>query len=389
MPRLFATPVPPNSESHDPRIHQRLMGILADHLEAGDAIAPYDASQPKEFQDAALRAISPTHIYDSDLRDSSVYRGRASVAADLAEGDALAMQTSGSSGAPKVAVLTLDAITRAACLTNQASSFNSAACRWATSLPLNHMGGFGVLLRSHFGFVEPLVIQNTQAAHDEALRAGATHVSVVPTLLRRLDLHKFQKVLVGGAPLNTRGFTNIIKTYGMTETCGGVVYDGVALPGVDIALDDDGEILIKSPTNMRAYRAEGPEARRDWIRSGDLGRLVDGRLEVVGRISEVINTGGEKVSPTTVEIEIRKSAGVEEVKVVGVTDDLWGEVVVAFLVTTEAFDSVEELRQKLKESLPAYCVPKHFFRLRQLPLLDSGKPDTLAMKTVAQQALKG
>ena len=145
--------------------------------------------------------------------------------------------------------------------------------------------------------------------------AQASHVSLVATALRRLDPSVFARVLLGGSRPPGDLAPNVVVTYGMTETGSGMVYDGRPLDGVEIAIDHfdgaeqvAGEILIRAPMLFRCYRdgtsglVTGPDGTATWFRTGDAGSLGDdGRLNVSGRMAEVITTGGEKVWPDAVE----------------------------------------------------------------------------------------
>ena len=161
--------------------------------------------------------------------------------------------------------------------------------------------------------------------------------------MKRLTSKRFKKILLGGAAIPADlvrraedAGVNVVRSYGMTETCGGVVYDGVPLSGVDVRLDADGRIEIKSPSLMLRYRND-PDLtqaviRDGWLTTSDRGRYSQGRLEVVGRADDVIMTGGEKVSPTEVQRMLEDHPLVDEAAVLGIDDEEWGESVVAVVV---------------------------------------------------------
>ncbi len=175
-----------------------------------------------------------------------------------------------------------------------------------------------------------------------ARQADATLVSLVPTMLRRLreagaDTDRFRRILLGGGPVRERG-PNIVATYGLTETWGGVVHDGYPLAGVELRLGEHDEILVRAPMVMRGYRlapaeTAGAFTAGGWLRTGDAGTIdADGRLRVVDRLRDLIITGGVNVSPSEVEAVLAGHPGVADVCVAGAADAEWGERVVAHVV---------------------------------------------------------
>jgi O-succinylbenzoic acid--CoA ligase len=230
----------------------------------------------------------------------------------------------------------------------------------------------------------------------------------VPTqLLRLLDaggapldaLRTYAAVLVGGAALHPglreraeAAGVAVVATYGMTETAGGCVYDGVPLDGVRVRLAGDGRIALGGPTLAAGYLGRPAEtaaafapapsgtgaAGRREFRTGDLGRWVDGRLEVVGRADDVIVTGGEKVAPAAVERVLVAQPGVRAACVVGLPDAEWGAVVAAAVVggapDLERGDP-ERWRAAVREALGRAAVPRVVRLVDALPLRGVGKPD--------------
>jgi O-succinylbenzoic acid--CoA ligase len=197
-------------------------------------------------------------------------------------------------------------------------------------------------------------------------------------------LKEFDGVLLGGAatpqPLLEAAVAagvRVVTTYGMSETAGGCVYDGVPLDGVEVRLVD-GRILLAGPTLALGYRGE--RFVDGWFRTGDLGRLRgDGTLEVLGRADDVIVTGGEKVPPVLVERALAAVAGVREVCVVGVPDDEWGQVVVAAVVAFDPPPGEAELRDAVRSAVGRAAVPKRVLFLAELPTRGPGKVDRAAV----------
>jgi O-succinylbenzoic acid--CoA ligase len=163
----------------------------------------------------------------------------------------------------------------------------------------------------------------------------------------------------------------------MTETGSGVVYDGVALPGVDVA-SIDGEICVRTPTLFRSYRdaerprATGPDGRDDWFPTGDAGAVNEGRVSVKGRLGFVINTGGEKLWPEELEAVLASLEGVRDVAVTGVDDDEWGQRVVA-LVVSDGTHFDERIRRIADERIGPWAKPKEVRYVAAIPRTANGK----------------
>jgi O-succinylbenzoic acid--CoA ligase len=177
----------------------------------------------------------------------------------------------------------------------------------------------------------------------------------------------------------------VVTTYGMTETAGGCIYDGVALDGVRIGIDPDGRVRLGGATLADGYLgrpADTAAAFADgWFRTGDLGRWHDGRLQVLGRADDVIITGGENVAPTAVERVLAAQPGVRAACVVGLPDAGWGQVVGAAIQLDPGVDAVDEdaLRAAVRAELGRAAVPRVLAVLDDLPLRGIGKPDRPAV----------
>lgn len=297
----------------------------------------------------------------------------------LVPGDALVMATSGSTGTPKGVILGHDAIAAAGRATSAAVGADPSTDTWLCCLPVAHMGGLGVVLRA-WTTDTPLVVherfnaERVMAAADE----GATLVSLVPAALDRIDPSRFRTIVLGGSAIPADRPSNAVATYGLTETCGGIVYDGVPIDGVDVRIDPDGagnsEILLRGPMLLRAYRNAPNPLDAGWLRTGDIGSLdANGVLSVRGRAGDLIITGGENVWPAPVEAALLAHPAVAAVAVVGRPDVEWGQAVTAVVeVEAEHTVTLEELRSTAKESLPAYCAPQRL-EIRELPRSSLGK----------------
>ena len=314
---------------------------------------------------------------------------------------ALVIGTSGSTGAPKGALLASDAIKASAMATHARLGGPGT---WLLAMSARYIGGLQVLIRSLLAGAEPVVADLTDGFRAEtftkaafaALEAPGRHyTALVPTQLTRLmagdalaALRGFDAIVMGGAAMpealrqqaRDEG-VNAVPSYGMSETASGCVYDGVPLDGVEIRLTD-GRIDIKGPMLADGYRnfhGESPFVD-GWFRTSDLGRrLDDGRLEVIGRLDDVINTGGVKIAPLLVERALTAVDGVTDACVVGLPDPEWGQVVAAAIVAADP-PSEDELRAAVRTAAGRAAVPKVIRFVPELPLLGPGKVDRAALK---------
>jgi O-succinylbenzoic acid--CoA ligase len=320
----------------------------------------------------------------------------------VADRIALVIGTSGSTGAPKGALLAADAV-RASAMATHARLGGPGT--WLLAMSARYIGGLQVLIRSLLAGSEPAVADLTDGFRAEtftkaalvALEAPGRHyTALVPTQLTRLmadeaactALRGFDAVVMGGAAMPEAlrqrardAGINAVPSYGMSETASGCVYDGVPLDGVEIRLSD-GRIDIRGPMLADGYRNfDGESPFVDgWFHTSDLGRwLGDGRLEVIGRIDDVINTGGVKVAPLLVERALTAVDGVTDACVVGLPDPEWGQVVAAAVVATDPPDR-GRLREAVRATAGRAAVPKVIRFLPALPLLGPGKVDRAALR---------
>ena len=372
----------------------RLVEPLARALDGtGPALLPLDADLPANKIRQLIDVFQPNTVIDAD-GEATV----SSISPGISPDTAVIITTSGSTGEPKGVELSAAALTHSA----RASLARVGARpgeRWLLCLPASHVAGVQVLIRSLLSGTEPAL---APAATAEALTAsGCRHVSVVPTqLVRLLDepggtaaLERFDSVLVGGAAAGTAVLDRaraagiaVVTTYGMSETCGGCVYDGVPLDGVRVRADDEGRLRISGPVLMNRYHRR-PDLTGDVLDGGefvtsDLGSVADGRVVIRGRADDVINTGGHKVIPGEVAAALSSCPGVREVVVVGRPDPVWGERVTAVVVPADPTDppGLELLRIHVRETLPRYASPSEVELTEAIPVLPSGKPDLAALK---------
>ncbi|SIR68733.1 O-succinylbenzoic acid--CoA ligase [Williamsia sterculiae] len=325
---------------------------------------------------------------------------------------AMVVSTSGTTGTPKGAQLTSTALRASATATHRHLGGPGG---WLLALPGHHIAGLQVLLRSIASGYEPVVIDVSVGFDPDDLvtgleRMGAPrrYTSLVPTqLIKVLDhprataaLAETDGVLVGGAAtpvaLRERAIATgipIVRTYGMSETCGGSVYDGIPLDGVDVTIlspDADGvgrvslggAVVASGYRNLPDHAAFADPGR---FRTDDLGRLDDGVLTVVGRADEAISTGGLTVVPQVVEAAILSDPAVADCAVVGLPDARLGARVVAAVVAAAGGEpSTESVRATVTDRLGGLAAPREVLVVSELPRRGPGKVDRRAL--VAQWA---
>jgi O-succinylbenzoic acid--CoA ligase len=333
-------------------------------------------------------------------------------ATDVPSEVAVVVRTSGSTGRPRDVMLTAQALRASAAATAERLGGPGT---WLLALPVHHVAGLQVVARALLAGGAPHVLPEgpfraatfTTAARRATAGAGPHHTSLVPTqLVRVLDdaaataaAARFDAILVGGAAcppsLLARAHAaglHVVTTYGMTETCGGCVYDGRPLPGVRVAVDAEQRISLAGPVLAAGYLhrpdldaatfSTAPDGR--WLRTADRGRLDDGTLHVLGRLDDVLVTGGVKVDPHAVEDVLAGLPGVREACVVGVPDQHWGQSVVAVVVMQDgAAPPLTELRAAVAAALGPASAPRQVVVVDALPLRGPGKPDRRAAARIA------
>ena len=302
----------------------------------------------------------------------------------------LVVFTSGSTGPPKGVRLSLFNLQAAA----SASADHLGHGRddvWLLAMPLHHVGGISILVRQAYtGGSVTLLPRFDPDEVAEAMKGRVTIVSVVPTMLSRLlDRGPFsglRAVLVGGGPIPSglleRAVDSglpVLPTYGMTETFGQVAtlrpdaplaYEAHPLPGVEVRVESDGRIALRSPQISPGYLGE-PDRPDSWFVTNDIGELGDdGAVRVMGRADTMVVTGGENVSPERVEVVVRQHLDVNDAVVVGVSDPEWGQMLVCLHE-----GGPEDLGDWVAQQLPGFMVPKRWVRVDALPRTSLGKPD--------------
>lgn len=345
----------------------------------GPAVLPL----PPGHHEPVLAALRPSHVDGSRQSDGEGVPGEVAVV----------IATSGSTGAPKGVMLSAAAL-RASAAASLRRVEASKGERWLCCLPVSHVSGLQVLVRALLSESEPII----HPAFDPhaVLTSGAHHVSLVPTQLHRLvemgaDLSVFRTIVLGGAAprpgLVERAVAlgaRVVTTYGMSETSGGCVYDGQPLDNVDLKIGADGLIRISGPVLFAGYRFAEPPAPLDgeWFVTSDLGELSGGRLRVLGRADDVINTGGEKVVAAAVTAVLCTHPEVADVAVIGTPDSEWGEAVTAVVVPADPDTppTLEQLRAYSRDRLPPHAAPRDLRLVPRLPLLPNGKTDLVRLR---------
>jgi O-succinylbenzoic acid--CoA ligase len=378
----------------------RLLEVLAAALDGtGPAVLPVDPRLPPDKVAGLLRALGP----DTLETTAGTERLAPADSAPLAPGTAVVIATSGSTGEPKGAELSAAALRHSAGA-SLARLGAQPGERWLSCLPPSHISGLQVFVRSLLAGSEPVVLPRLDSAA-AAAGPGCQYVSLVPTQVRHLldepggpaALASFRSILLGGAAVPAgllaeawAAGARVITTYGMTETCGGCIYDGQPLDGVSVRIAADGRIELAGPVLFSGYRGR-PElslAAMDgpWFVTSDLGSLDEsGRLAVRGRADGMINTGGEKVAADEVVVVLAGCPGVRDVAVTGRPDPEWGELVTAIVVPADPADppGLAALRAAVRGKLPDFAAPRALVLVPAIPLLRSGKPDLQALRRLA------
>ncbi len=372
---LVAVALPPGPE---------WLPTVRDLWEAGAAVLPVDHRLTARETSAIVDRARPTVVLDAAGPMINAEGAR------VAESTALCLATSGTGGAPKVVELSRSAVQFAVRSSIQMLE-GQPDDPWLCCLPLAHVGGMLVLLRGVIGGAPVEILPRFDA--------GAIHQSphvfaaVVPTMLHRLlearvDLSHFRAILVGGADLQDATAlraretgARVVTTYGLTETCGGVAYDGRLFAETAVRFGPQGEIHVLGPSLMQGYRFD-PQATAGaftldgWVRTGDAGELdEDGLLRVHGRLDDLILSGAERIWPQEVEAALQEHPLIVDVAVGAKADPEWGARVVAFVVPEpdSPAPTLQELRDFASDRIARFKAPRDVVFVEELPRTASGK----------------
>ncbi|MEU3273791.1 o-succinylbenzoate--CoA ligase [Saccharomonospora sp. NPDC006951] len=361
-----------------------------------------------ELREAVLAALGGgPAVLPLDQRNPAAGDVLAAMATEqpVEPGTAVIMPTSGSTGGPKGVLLSASALLASARATHDRLGGEG---RWLLATPANYIGGLQVLVRAHQAGTTPVVLDMSAGFEPDAFAAAARslfaghgpyYTALVPTQLSRLldagstELAGFSAVVLGGAALDERLRTRageagvrIVPAYGMSETASGCVYDGYPLDGVRIRLGDGDRIEIAGPVLTHGYRLRpdltAAAFSSGWFVTSDLGALdAEGRLSVLGRVDDVINTGGVKVPAGAVERVLARQPGVRSACVVGLPDPEWGQLVGAAVVPEGDAPRAADLLAAVRAELGAAHVPKLLRFVASLPLIGPGKIDRSGVRT--------
>ncbi|MDT5337095.1 MAG: o-succinylbenzoate---CoA ligase [Mycobacterium sp.] len=314
---------------------------------------------------------------------------------------AVVISTSGTTGEPKGAMLPASALIASADATHDRLGGSG---RWLLALPAHHIAGLQVLVRSALAGTTPVAISAAFDASElpsaiASLGSGRRYASLVAVQLDKAlrdpaasaALAELDGVLIGGGPMPAQIAENasaagisVIRTYGMSETAGGCVYDGTPLDGVRIRIDD-GRIALGGTTLASGYRnavTPDPFAEAGWFRTDDVGAVdASGIFRVLGRADDAISTGGLTVMPPLVESALLAHPAVVDAAVFGVTDERLGQRVVAAVVVAEGHTAptVAELRAHVEQTMDATAAPREVHVVDELPRRGIGKLDRRAL----------
>lgn len=361
-------------------------------------------------------------LFDSGRSVGLVPENAPSTAVDGPEPEipAVILPTSGSTGEARGVELDVEALQASARLAEERLGGPGL---WLTAIPVTGAGGLNTVVRSVLNGLDPIIwpglagaghfdgyslVPSLRTLRERAAAEGVrAYAALVPTQVARLasfaaasdlgaiealrELAELDGVLVGADALadglrqtmHAYGI-HVVTTYGATETCGGCIYDDRPFTGTTIEFvgEDLGRIVITGPTVARRYRDGGPElADRRWL-SNDVGRWRLGRLELLGRVDDLVKVGGSMVALPLIARQLKALAGARDIAVLARDDAEWGHVPVVFIVGCDAPDPT--LRQFAAAALGRTSVPMDIVRIDALPLLPNGKLDRLRLLTMVR-----
>ncbi len=341
-----------------------------------------------------------------DPRRAELLAAALRVGEEIDDDIAMVVPTSGSTGTPKGAMLSARALIASASASHDRLGGTGV---WLSALPAYHIAGMQILVRSALAGTVPVEL-DVSAGFDTAqvpaaiasMGSGRRYASLVAAqLAKALDapdaaaaLAELDTVLLGGGPAPAAVLEgaaaagiSVVRSYGMSETAGGCVYDGVPLDGVELRVDADGRITVGGATVANGYRnpqVPDPFAEAGWFRTDDVGAVDDsGVLRVLGRVDDAISTGGLTVLPQPVEDALAGHPAVAQCAVFGVADDRLGQRVVAAVVLHPGTTAptVDEIREHVAATLPRMATPRELHVLAELPWRGIGKVDRRALIT--------
>ena len=365
---------------------------ITESWSAGDIVCVLDGKTPAPRLTALLDILGPEAVFRAgewhpfgpgDRRRRSYPPVLAAI-----------VVTSGTTAEPKMVALDRRSMSAAVAMTTTVTGTTD----WYCCLPLHHVAGLSIIARGWLTGTDVRVADGFDPS--EALKHGAERwVPLVATQAARVlqlgPIDSWRGLLLGGSaiPAEVQAVASeqveTHSTSGMTETWGGVVYDGLPLAGVAVRINDS-VIELRTPTVMSSYlgapqRTAAVLSNDRWFRTDDVGTIVGGRLEVLGRKDDVIVTGGVKVSPDRVEQALARVPGIVEAGVVGHPDDVWGQRVTAVIRTVGPPPTLEQVRKDLAEHLLPAELPREVRVWDEpLPRTSGGKLRRSALRATEQ-----
>ena len=353
----------------------------------------FDPMLAREQIHQTLAGTGPTLLISSSAKfapENESFKSLLNDHLESAEQIAILIETSGSSGTPKLVALSAQAISESAEITNQ---FLGAEIgdRWSLTLPLNHIAGINQLTRS-------INLNSLPAPSDGE---GAQFISIVPTQLHRAiqnrdslfnNLLAAKKVLVGGAPISEKLISEahecgiaIVTSYGMTEMSGGCIYNSLPLPGVEMRIAANGLINLKGPMIANSYFGDQESTRKHfqagWFITSDIGEIENEELKIIGRSDDLIISGGEKISAVKVEALIRSYYPDLEIIVIGISDIEWGQALRVVVTGEKHGLTLAQIRDIVGVQIGRFAAPRSLLNLEKMPMIGIGKPDLVLLRS--------
>jgi O-succinylbenzoic acid--CoA ligase len=339
----------------------------------------------------------------ADVRSAELLTSSLGIGEDIDDDVAVVVSTSGTTGVPKGAMLTAPALIASASATHDRIGGPGT---WLLALPAHHIAGLQVMVRSLLAGTVPVAIDPSFDVDElplavQGLGSGPRYASLVAVQLAKAlgdlaattALAELDAVLIGGGPMPATvgeaaaaAGIRVVRTYGMSETAGGCVYDGVPLDGVRLRIDE-GRVILGGDTIARGYRnptQPDPFEEPGWFRTDDVGAVDDsGVLRILGRIDDAIGTGGLTVLPQLVEAALGAHPAIADCAVFGVSDERLGQRVVAAVVVAEgaAAPTLAELRAHIELTLETTAAPREVHVVDELPRRGIGKLDRNELAT--------